>query len=230
MSATLQRLWLAILMVCALASESKGQYQSYFIQNYNDVPRTFYGGFAVGINASQVDGDLRSGYHRVGLNAGPLVYARFSDRTGASMELLFAQKGSVSRNVTETVLGTAVESYDIRLNYVEVPVLFHYFSPGRLHYGAGLSYAYLIGSKEEAYDYNGKLNLHPEVTYFRRRDLSWMAELAYEFYKGSFLSIRYNYSLLSIREAARIPQNFGGGYSPGQYNNVFSLRLVCLFR
>ena len=192
--------------------------------------RSFYGGFTLGANFSQVNGDMASGYNKVGLHAGPLVYVRFSPLFGAGLELLYAQKGSKVRRVTESYYtGTSVEAYDMKLNYVEVPLMLYYFGHRRLHYGLGVSYARLINSKEEAFTI-APVNLDPSLYPFKRDAVDLLAEVNYMFYPGWFIGLRYDYSLTSIRDAERIPVGYGGGLAPGQYHNLFSLRVVRLLR
>lgn len=212
-----------------MVNTAHAQYTSYFATPDDGYATVFSGGYDVGANFCQVDGDLLGGYHKVGLSAGGVVYVRFSEKLGVSVELLYSQKGSKSRTLRESMAGLAVEAYDIKLNYVEVPVMFRVFGSKRVHYGIGASYSRLIKSKEEAYA-NGNINLYPDINFFRKSDLCFAADVSYEFYKGSFISLRYNRSLMSIRDAQRIPQGFGGGDAPGQFNNYFTLRLIHLFR
>ena len=68
---------LTLLAICTLATVNA------VAQNpdsyYDEVPRTFYGGLIAGANFTQVDGDNYAGYHKVGLNAGGIVYTRFDE-------------------------------------------------------------------------------------------------------------------------------------------------------
>lgn len=195
-----------------------------------EIPRTFYGGLAAGTNFSQVDGDQRSGYHKVGLNAGPLVYIRFLNSFGASMELLYSRKGSLDKHHGANLYGVPyLDEYRLKLNYVEVPVMFWYFGAKRLSYGLGASYARLISSKEEAWG-NFPVNLDPELYPFRKDEFSYLAGIGFEFYPGWLIQLRYSYSITSVRDAARIPIGYGGGVAPGQFNNLWSLRLIYLVK
>jgi len=194
----------------------------------SDNPRVFFGGFTAGGNFSQVDGDGFTGYHKAGLNFGPVVYASFNGHFGASMELLYTQKGSRERNYTEDAAGVGyVNDYDLKMNYMEVPVLLRYYADNRLHYGVGVSYAQLINAKETAVTY-APVNLDTSAYSFHRNDLDFVADVNYEFYKGWFLNFRFNYSIRSIRDADHIPENYGRGRFSGQYQNYFTLRLTYL--
>ena len=226
----------SFLLLCLIAActtmhsyaQSQSPHNFFARDEESDNPRIFYGGLVAGGNFSQVDGDGFSGYHKAGLNFGATVYASFTSHFGASMELLYTQKGSRERNYTEDAAGVGyVNDYDLKMNYVEVPVLLRYYASNRLHYGAGISYAQLINSKETAITY-APVNLDTSLYAFHKNDIDFVADVNYEFYKGWFLNFRFNYSVRSIRDGNRIPENYGGGRFAGQYHNYFTLRLVYL--
>ena len=220
---------LLLLLLWCLAYDVQAQYTPFFMTGDGEPKHTFYGGIAVGANFSQVDGDGFSGYHKVGLNIGPLVYARITDFVSASLEIIYTQKGSKERDFQETSSGVPyLNAYDLKLNYIEVPVLAH-LSLRRFQYGAGLAYGFLLSSREEATTVN-PVNLYPDLYSFRKTDLSGLGEVGYEFYKGTFIQMRYSYSLATIRDADRIPEGYGGGRFSRQLNNMFSLRLVYLVK
>src|SRR5690606_17623874 len=86
--------YFAVFIFMILLPElSRAQNPSSF---YEEEPRTFYGGLLLGSNFTQVDGDNFAGYHKVGLNAGGIVYTHLGEKVAASMEILFSQKGSRS--------------------------------------------------------------------------------------------------------------------------------------
>lgn len=222
---TSMRIVLAI--TCNLvATLAAGQFRSVFDQE-EWAPQTFYGGLAGGVNFSQVDGDQRGGFHKVGIQAGPMVYTRLLGSLFGAVELQFAQKGSKDRSIRNNQnTGAGVQEYDIKLNYVEIPVTFLLHS-GRWMGGGGVSYGRLLSSKEEAWD-NFPINLYPEIYYFRKDDWQWHLMLNYEFYPSWVLSMRYSYSFRTIRDPERIPPGFGGGESYAQFNNVYGFKL-CYF-
>lgn len=189
--------------------------------------RVFFGALAAGVNFTQVDGDTKSGYHKIGLNAGAVVYARFKPNFGASLELRFAQKGSVSKNFTSNAGGVAaLEIYKIKLNYAEVPLMLHYFAPGKITYSAGIAYAYLISSNE-TYEAGYPVNLH-DLYPFEKHEISGLVGGNYAFYKHWSIEGRYQYSITSIRKPENIPVGLNTG-SGHQSNNLFTFRLMYLF-
>lgn len=198
-------------------------------QSLDDEERTFFGGLTAGANFSQVDGDNFAGYHRVGWNAGVVVFAKLSGSFAGGMELLFAQKGSRAgqnqlpkwANDQSTVL----TDYKIQLNYAEVPVTINYFDKRRNHFGAGLAYAQLVSSKEKYRDGQGLIYEQDAKLFpFKKFDLSCVLTGSAHLWKGFYMNIRFQYSLLTVRNS----YNFLTG-RPEQYNNLWCTRLVYLF-
>lgn len=216
-----------LLLVLFFCKSAFAQH-NFFADGAYTTPRTFFAGLAVGCNITQVDGDGYSGYHKIGLNLGPVVYARFSDRFGASIAINFSQKGAISKNYTENSFGIGyVDDYSIKLNYIEVPLLLHVFTDNRINVGVGASYARLISAKERAVTY-AQVNIDPNIYPFRKNDFNVMGELNYMFYKGWFIGARYAYSIASIRDADKIPLGYGGGRFTRQFNNIFNFKLIYL--
>ncbi|MBS1687857.1 MAG: PorT family protein [Bacteroidetes bacterium] len=212
-----------VFLAIALSFLMCGFFQPLRAQNtyFSDEYHTFYGGLVLGANFTQVDGDTYEGYHKVGFNVGGIVYMKISQDMGISMEMLYTQKGSHDRSQSESpYIGPYFSEYKLKLNYVEVPVLFHFLTSRRLHYELGAAYAQLINSSESLFSDPGMV-IDPNIYSFRKSDISVLAGGSYQIYKWWFLEARFQYSLATIRDANRIP--FGG---PQQFNNVVTLRLV----
>ncbi|MCI5080098.1 MAG: PorT family protein [Saprospiraceae bacterium] len=135
----------------------------------------FKAGIVAGINLSQLDGDDLVGYNRIGINAGGKVAAVLTDRLELGMELLYSQKGS-NRSRTDNFNSTFDE---IRLNYVEVPVMLS-FTDWKFQVNGGFSYARLIdyrvedfleGDVTESFEYNQNIfSIVVGATYFFREN------------------------------------------------------------
>jgi hypothetical protein len=92
---------------------------------------------------SQVDGDQLAGYDKAGIKTGVFVNRNFSEPVSMQMELLFIQKGS------RRPVNTADNTYFVmRLNYIEVPLMFRYLLSKKIIGEAGPSAATLISSEE----------------------------------------------------------------------------------
>jgi hypothetical protein len=184
---------------------------------------TFRGGLIGGLNFTQVDGDSYSGYHKVGINAGPTVYVHFTKMFGVSLEMLFSQKGSRSATVTESpYVGTYIQQYTMKLNYVEIPLLLHLVDR-RLDFEAGGSWARIISTKEYAIaDY--PVIIDPVLNRFNTQDIEWIVGGSVKLNKHWYANARYQYSFIAIRPEDRVPVGFNYG-SKGQFNNLCVLRL-----
>jgi hypothetical protein len=115
----------------------------------------FHAAGVLGLNMAQIDGDYSSGYRKPGVQAALRGVADFSKKTFMAMELSFSQQGAVSEpsalRYDRKIKG--VEKFSIRLNYVEVPILFGFRSKKldkynfRHEWQFGLSIAQLMNKK-----------------------------------------------------------------------------------
>ena len=194
---------------------------------YEEEQHTFQGGLVLGTNFTQVDGDNFAGYHKVGLNAGGIIYTRIAEHVAVSMEILFSQKGSRAHHSqlsnTKTYL---ITRYDINLNYAEVPIQINYYDKRKSHFGAGFSYSQLISYKETVETdkpLNPPVDIYKDYP-FKKFDVNFVVGGNLHLVKGLFLNLRYQYSMLPIRE--NIHAELGRSK---QLNNMWTLRLMYLF-
>jgi len=198
---------------------------------YEEVERTFYGGLVAGANFTQLDGDNYAGYHKIGINAGGVVYTRFDEHLAASIEILYSQKGARGHKA-QMVAGAEINSYDLRLNYAEVPIQLCYFDRRRSHFGAGLSIARLVSVKEEGIGRTagGAIPQEFDKYPFRKMDYNFIIGGSLHLIKGFFLNARFQYSLLPVRKGTigeELPPFFSGRGE--QYNNIWTVRVMYLF-
>jgi hypothetical protein len=192
---------------------------------YEEEPRTFYGGLILGTNFTQVDGDSYKGYHNIGLNTGVVVYAKLAPQIAGSLEILFSQKGAKSNGSQLSNGGiTLITKQNIRLNYAEIPVQINYFNNKKSNFGGGFSYSQLISSKEEIVGTNKSVVYDPDKYPFNKIDINLVLSGQLHLYKGLFAGLRFQYSMLSIRN--NVDAEYGRAQ---QFNNVFALRLMYLF-
>jgi len=214
------RLYVFLFLVLALIGGG-AKAQSHF---FKDDPRVFYGGIVAGMNMCQVDGDGFGGYHKAGLNVGATVYAQFNTAIGMSMELLYVQKGA--RDINESYspyIGSYFAGYYLDLNYVEVPVMFNFFTNHKLHASIGGSYSRLLKSKE-ALTIDPGYPIDQDKYYFNKNEFSYLVGLSYQLYKGLFINARYQYSINTIRPSERAIV----GWGIDERNHIVNLRLVLL--
>ncbi|HXS36596.1 MAG TPA: porin family protein [Flavipsychrobacter sp.] len=224
------RYLLFLLLFITAGCNTAGAQDNFYIE---DPHMTFNGGLILGANFTQVDGDTYSGYHKIGLNTGGIVYIHFNKTFGVSMELLYSQKGSRGADMEQSVyVGTYIGKYFINLNYAEVPLLLHCILKlnglsRSVDFEAGGSYARLISAKEWA-EMDQPVSIDPVRNHFNNVDVDYIFGVGMKLYKHWYADARFQYSLISIRPLDRIPYGFSYG-DRGQFNNLVSLRLLYMF-
>lgn len=218
-----------MLLACLLPVFSQVYGQGYNDDiSYFNGEKKFTGGIAGGVNICQIDGDAYYGYNKLRFLGGGIVYWNFLPKAGISVELDYTQKGA--RGIDEAYspyVGPYFGKYNLNINYVEIPVIFHYYITPKYHLGLGASYAQLINSSER-YDGVDTYIFPAERFPFKKSNIDFVASASMVLYKGLMANVRYQYSLTPIRNAVDVPQGFGYG-NQGQVNNMFSLRLIYLF-
>lgn len=113
--------------------------------------------FAGGI-ASQVDGDECYGFRKFGVHAGAGALVPITNWMDVGLEVLFNQKGAYKRD-SITYNSTYPHAYNLKLNYVEVPLMVYITDKDAVSVGIGVSYGRLVGLKElvdrQPSDYDG---------------------------------------------------------------------------
>jgi Outer membrane protein beta-barrel domain len=188
-----------------------------------DGTRIFEGGIILGANIAKVDDlDDFSNFHRLGFNTGGIVYVHFTPHFCMSMELLYSRKGSYDVHVTSSVaLSTYIGTYDLKLDYAEVPIMLHYME-GKMDYELGLSYGRLFSTSEYIY-YDPPITVDPVLNAFNKEDYDLIFGLSRKLNKYLTANVRWQCSVTPIRPLERLPLLYP---FDGQMNNVFCLRLI----
>ncbi len=183
-----------------------------------------------GANITQVDGDEIYGFNKVGLNMGLAAIMPFGKGFSVSIETLYSQKGANQKDQykTEDSLGNILTgAYKLQLNYLEVPILFHYTDQDRITIGGGFSYSGLVSLKE--FEHNQRVETTTLASgVYSNSDISVVADLRFRLYKRLKFNIRYSYSMIKIR-TREFDDFLGNTWMRDQYNNVFTLRLYYVF-
>lgn len=177
----------------------------------------FEGGVIGGLNASQVDGDSYSGYHKPGIAFGGYVQTDISRTIYAGMELKFMQKGS--RNIDSLATNGQIK-YIMRLNYVDLPVYLGIRTSDRISLLLGLSPCYLISGTE--YNDYGKF-VAEDQNPFNAFDLEGFLGFRFQFTKRLYVDLRGAYSLLPIREQTGDALWY---WKSNQFNNLLSTTIL----
>lgn len=180
--------------------------------------RTFRGGIVAGFNGAQVEGDNLRGYHKFGFAGGFVSFVRLSSMFSLNINIEFSQKGTKS-----TLENTPPHlSYDLRLNYIDLPVIVHYHDFERVILGLGLSLNTLVNWKEYINDFPAH---EAGSTPYSRIDLMGKASVGYFFNEHFGADFRFSHTLIPIRPKPTVPTDFWRTF---QFNNVLSLRLIYL--
>lgn len=177
--------------------------------------QSFNAGLYTGLAACQVDGDQISGYNKPGAILGAFVNRNISENWVWQLEMEFIQKGS--RQIPKPQNGNV--HYLIKLNYIQVPVMFRYFNKG-FGYEGGLSFGTLVKSEvQKDFSVIGITPLNPA---FFRSELALNLGIGTTLGDRFYINWRFSYSVLPIRD-------YTVGSSllrrTGQFNNLMEFTL-----
>lgn len=178
--------------------------------------QVFNGGLKAGMVVSQIAGDGFSGFEKVGVNGGFFIQYYLKPKVSLQMELAYIQKGSSHHSAPDD---PASMSYLLRLNYIELPLLFQYHLDP-IVFEAGLSMDFLAGQLEEI---NSQPNDQGDA--WEKMNLASVLGVQYKLSKKWSLSIRSINSINSIRKES-VPLNVKR-YSRkfGAFNDAIALSL-----
>jgi hypothetical protein len=208
--------------------------------SFNGYSQRILGAVSAGMNLSQVDGDEKYGFKKVGLNIGPSVIIPFgkNKKWSVTMELLFSQLGS--RQNEQYTNDTAApkdstgyyDGYKLKLNYVQIPVMVHFKDKNIIAAGVGFLYGQLVGAQEWE-DYNDASGLYKTGTNLRSpytmSDLQAIVDIRFRLYQRLWLDFRYSYSVFPIRTRDFVNPIYHTVETRKQYNNVIAFRLTYIF-
>ena len=111
----------------------------------------FKGEVFVGGSMSQVDGDECYGYERINAQAGVGVLWSLLDEDwlDLGLEILYNPKGALRADTLKYNSGSFFGLYDLKLNYVEIPLMLYLTDKHRYSVGLGFSYGRLVGLSEK---------------------------------------------------------------------------------
>jgi hypothetical protein len=179
----------------------------------------FHGGATFGLVGSQVAGDTYSGYHKAGIFGGGYVNLKLGEHSILQMELTYFQKGS-RENPDSTNNYT---SYILRLNYVELPLLYQY-KIKKWIFEAGPSLGFNIGYYEE-YNSETEFNGNDPVA------VTFQINAGIRFFVNEHFGfdLRTNNSLLNIRKE-NVTGDVWRFWGWGQFNDALAFSVFYQFR
>src|SRR3989344_3484514 len=130
---------------------------------------------------TQVDGDMLGGYNKFGPHGGIYLNRATGEKSAFDFGLTYVQKGS-RKNVSLD----DPTYYLLRLNYVEVPLMFSFNYKKKYRFEGGLSFAYLFNSHEE----NSQVGVIDNP--FKPYDFCYNVGFGYRLTDKLYSNIRYN--------------------------------------
>jgi hypothetical protein len=206
----------------------------------NGYSQRILGAVSAGMNLSQVDGDEKYGFKKVGLNIGPSVIIPFgkNKKWSVTMEILFSQLGSRQKeqyandSIADTTTSEYYDGYKLKLNYVQIPVMIHFKDKNIVAAGVGFLYGQLV-SAQEWEDYNDLRGLFKTGTTLRSpytmSDLQAIVDVRFRLYQRLWIDFRYSYSVFPIRTRDFVNPLYKTVETRKQYNNVIAFRLTYIF-
>lgn len=179
---------------------------------------------AGGINLAQVDGDEVYGYKRIGGNMGVAAMIPLGMNFDISLETSFSQKGAYQKPQYKS--DSLNGAYELRLNYVEVPVLIHYTDKDFISAGLGFSWGRLVGASEYEHGFQTATTANNGV--YALNDYSVLLDLRMRMSDNLKLNFRYQYSMASIR-TREFTNLANQKWTRDQFNNLLTLRLIYMF-
>jgi hypothetical protein len=178
-----------------------------------------------GMNMTQIDGDEVFGFHKFGLNTGVGAIYPFNKHWSLGIETIFSQKGSYQKESIE-VDTLPTPYYNIRLNYLEVPVLVYFEDKGTMTFGLGFSWGRSIGIEE--IEHGKKIETTTLAGPYKRDDVNVLADIRFKIWKKLKFNFRYAYSVLPIRTRV-FTNTYGVSWERTQYNSILTFRLIYIF-
>ncbi|MFH2095180.1 MAG: outer membrane beta-barrel protein [Bacteroidota bacterium] len=167
----------------------------------------FSAGISAGLVASQVDGDRYSGYQRLGMQGGIFSSFTIGEDMFGKIEIKYMQKGSKRVDQKNGVY------FELKLQYIEVPVLAGYQIDEKFSVEAGPGLGYLIKAEEDR-DGAGFTEADPA---FESYEICGILGLNYELNDNIIANVKASYSMLPVRPH---PGNQTYYMDKGNYNNL----------
>ncbi len=180
--------------------------------------QNFGGGILAGLVGSQVAGDPSSGYNKLGGYLGVYANRQFTLKSGAQMEMYFIQKGARENPNDEN----SNFQYLLRINMIELPVLYNYTINKSLILSGGLGYSYIFGDPYEQANYSTSV----PSTEWNRHSLTFILGIEYRITDHFSAVFRTNNSVTAIRDHASGAKRL---FNQGQYSDALTIGLCYNF-
>lgn len=145
---------------------------------------------------------------------------------GGFAEIKVAQKFAIQPEFLFSTQGTTVEGYDgnsntnIKLNYLNIPVLAKYFITNAFNVEAGPQVGFLLSAKNQGEDIHDL---------YKTLDFGLNLGCAYNFTENISAGLRYTIGLTNVADNTDVPQDYPDLYNASFKNSNFALTLAYKF-
>ncbi|MFL9836355.1 porin family protein [Flavobacterium sp. ST-75] len=160
-------------------------------------------GAKAGLNIADFGGDAETSGSRTGFHVGAVAEFKLTEQFSIQPELLYSMQGAKF----ETVDGLTVVEEDMKLDYINVPIMAKYYLFEGFSIQAGPQIGFLMSAKAEDEDVKDS---------FKSIDFALNGGVGYELTMGVFFQARYSAGLADIND-------FGGDEAIKINNNVISV-------
>lgn len=174
----------------------------------------FGGGLMAGLVGSQVFGDPSSGYNKLGSYAGIFANRQFTVKSAAELQMYYIQKGARENPTDEN----GNFQYLLRINMIEISVLYKYSINQKLLLSGGLAYTYIVGEPYEEANYSSSVG----ESSWNRSSLTFLLGIEYRLTERLTAIFKTNNSITPIREHASGEKRL---FNRGQYSDALQIGL-----
>lgn len=174
----------------------------------------FGGGLMAGLVGSQVFGDPSSGYNKLGSYVGIFANRQFTVKSAAELQMYYIQKGARENPTDEN----GNFQYLLRINMIEIPVLYKYTINQKLLLSGGLAYSYIIGTPYEEANYSSSLS----SATWNQHGASFLLGIEYRLTERLTAIFKTNNSITPIREHVSGEKRL---FNRGQYSDALQIGL-----
>lgn len=186
----------------------------------------------IGLNMSKIEGDLINNgslkFQKPGLNIGAGAIIPIGESFSVNIQTIFSQKGAYTKYGINP--DSALPYYRTRLDYAEVPLIFHYHDKNGLSIGTGISYSRLVRAQ---WTLNGKeVSNSISDGLFTRDNFDWLADFKVRVWKNLHANVRYQYGLNSLwsgNEDDLLTTQAGDTQNTDQRHSLISIRAIWVF-
>ena len=150
-----------------------------------------------GINVSNFTGDLPNSRSKIGFYAGGYATIKIDDKFAFQPELLYSAQGAKLKSVSANIpqYGNVLADLQFNLSYINIPLMFKYYTSEGLSIEAGPQIGLLVSAKADVID--RKININDA---FKSADFGLNVGLGYELPNGVNFGARYSFGLTDINE------------------------------